>query len=283
MENKYLIKKDLKILIEESNKSIEDIAKNIGVSSRTIDNILSDNVIPTNDIVEKIYSYAYGDGYRFNKIKEEIYKETYKELVLFHGASKEIDEIKYNGSRDNCDFGNGFYLGETYNQASSFVYDVPFSSVYVFRLDLTDLKVIEFETDINWMLLVCHFRKMITEYDNNAIIVKLLEKIKNADVIIAPIADNKMFNIMRQFGDGDITTAQAIHSLAMSGLGKQYVLKTEKAISCLRQLERLFISINERNSIAKIMEDRASEIDTKLKMSKREFRGEGQYIDELFK
>ena len=31
------------------------------------------------------------------------------------------------------------------------------------------------------------------------------------------------------------------------------------------------------------MEDRASEIDTKLKMSKREFRGEGQYIDELFK
>ena len=31
------------------------------------------------------------------------------------------------------------------------------------------------------------------------------------------------------------------------------------------------------------LEDRGKEIDTKLKLSKREFRGKGQYIDELFK
>lgn len=283
MENKYLIKKDLKVIIEESECSIDDISKKSGVSSRTIDNILSGNVIPTNDIVDKIYSYAYDDGYRFNKIKEEIFKETHNELVLFHGASNLINEIKHDGSRDNCDFGNGFYLGETYYQASSFVYDVPFSSIYAFTLDLSGLKVVEFETDIDWMLLVCHFRKMILEYDNNPIILNLLNRIKDVDVIIAPIADNKMFNIMRQFGDGDITTVQAIHSLATSGLGKQYVLKTNKAISKLKQIERLFLSSSERKAISKVMEDRSSEIDTKLKLSKREFRGKGQYIDELFK
>jgi transcriptional regulator with XRE-family HTH domain len=87
MDNKYLILKDLKVLIEESEDSIDDIAKRAGVSSRTIDNILSGNVTPHNDIVDKIYSCAYDDGYRFNKIKEEIYKETYNEKVLFHGAS----------------------------------------------------------------------------------------------------------------------------------------------------------------------------------------------------
>lgn len=283
MENKYLIKKDLKVIIEESEYSIDDIAKKTGVSSRTLDNILSESVIPNNDIIDKIYSYAYDEGYRFNKVKEEIFKETYNKLVLFHGASKTIEEIKANGSRDNCDFENGFYLGETYSQASSFVYDVPLSSVYSFTFDLTDLKVVKFETNIEWMLLVCHFRKMINEFDNNSIILDLLSKIEDADVIIAPIADNKMFNIMRQFGEGDITTIQAIHSLATSGLGNQYVLKTEKAISHLKEIERLFISSSERQAISKIMEDRGSEIDTKLKLSKREFRGEGQYIDELFK
>lgn len=283
MDNKYLILKDLKVLIEESEDSIDDIAKRAGVSSRTIDNILSGNVTPNNDIIDKIYSCAYDDGYRFNKIKEEIYKETYNEKVLFHGASKMINEIRHDGSRDNCDFGNGFYLGETYSQASSFVYDVPFSSVYAFTIDLNGLKVIEFETDIEWMLLVCYFRKMINEYANNTKIVELLNRIKDVDVIIAPIADNKMFNIMHQFGDGDITTVQAIHSLATSGLGKQFVLKTTKAISHLTQVERLFLSSSERKAISTLMEDRGKEIDTKLKLSKREFRGKGQYIDELFK
>ena len=112
---------------------------------------------------------------------------------------------------------------------------------------------------------------------------ELINRIKDADVIIAPIADNKMFNIMRQFGDGDITTVQAIHSLATSGLGKQFVLKTSKAISHLTQVERLFLSSSERKAISTLMEDRGREIDTKLKLSKREFRGKGQYIDELFK
>ena len=97
------------------------------------------------------------------------------------------------------------------------------------------------------------------------------------------LTPNKMFNIMRQFGDGDITTVQAIHSLAASGLGKQFVLKTSKAISHLTQVERLFLSSSERKAISTLMEDRGREIDTKLKLSKREFRGKGQYIDELFK
>ena len=127
------------------------------------------------------------------------------------------------------------------------------------------------------------YNKMINEYANNTKIVELLNRIKDVDVIIAPIADNKMFNIMHQFGDGDITTIQAIHSLATSGLGKQFVLKTTKAISHLTQVERLFLSSSERKAISILMEDRGREIDTKLKLSKREFRGKGQYIDELFK
>ena len=87
---------------------------------------------------------------------------------------------------------------------------------------------------------------------------------------------------MQQFADGEITTTQAIHSLAASSLGKQYVFKTEKALDSLALLERLYISTPEKEMYRKMMSDRGNEIDTKLRMAKREFRGEGQYIDELF-
>ncbi len=283
MRNKYNVKDDLSLVIGESTEAAEDLEKKASISLRTIDNILAESTEASYDVLDRLYSYAYDTGYRFNIVKEEIYKENCKNKVLFHGASFEISEIKSDGSRGNCDFETGFYLGESYFQAASFVYDVNKSSIYAFELELRGLNVIELECDIDWMLLVCHFRKMITEYDNHPIITELIDKIQNADVIIAPIADNKMYNIMKQFGEGDITTKQAIHSLASSGLGNQYVLKTDKAISKLKEIERIFLSSSERNVIGRQMEDRGNEIDTKLKLVKRNFRGEGQYIDELFK
>ena len=283
MKNDFLIDKDLEVFVSESNYSLGDIAEETKVSLRTLNNILSNKTSTSNDVLDKIYSFAYEKGYRFNKVKEELFKEINKDIILFHGATHVIEELRKDGSRDNCDFGKGFYLGETYFQASSFVYEQANSSVYVFSINTDDLKIVELDCNIDWMLTVCYFRKMINDYCNHPLIINLLNKIKNADIIIAPIADNKMFNIMREFGDGQITTKQAIHSLASSGLGKQYVLKTDKAIAKLVQIDRLFISSAERKAIKNSMEERGKEIDTKLKLSKREFRGEGQYIDELFK
>ena len=117
---------------------------------------------------------------------------------------------------------------------------------------------------------------------NHDIIKNLLKKIEEVDVIIAPIANNQMFNIMSEFGEGNITSVEAIQSLATSGLRLQYVLQTEKAINNLKEIERLFLSSPERNSIENFMDERSKEIDTKLKIAKRKYRGEGQYIDEIF-
>ena len=283
MNNNYQIKKDLRALLIDFQDSTKELSNKCGVSRRTLNNILSESNQPSYETLDKIYSFAYDSGYRFNKTKEELFKENTRNIVLFHGASHMIEEIKHNGSRETCDFGKGFYLGESYFQASSFVYDDPFSSVYVFSFDISDLNVVELYSDLDWMIIVCYFRKMLTKYNNHPIITNLINKIKDADVIIAPIADNKMFNIMRQFGEEEITSLEAIHSLSSSGLGKQYVLKTEKAISKLKEIERLFISTSERITIKSGLEERSKEIDTKLKLSKREFKGEGQFIDEIFK
>lgn len=283
MKNDYLLKEDLKTILEGSNLTLKELSQKTGISLRTLNNIISNEVLPSSMTLEKIYSFAYDDGYRFNKIKEEIFKETKKEIILFHGSKDGLTNITYDGSRDNCDFGKGFYLGESYLQASMFVYDIPNSSVYSFAMNLDDLKIKKFECDLMWMITICYFRNMLVAYQNSVFIKKIEDEIKDADIIIAPIADNRMFNVMRQFGDGEITSKQAIHCLASSGLGYQYVLKTEKAISKLESIERLYISNSERKDFNNLMEERAKEIDTKLKISKREFRGEGQYIDEILK
>lgn len=75
--------------------------------------------------LERLYSYAYEKGIVFNGIYEQLYKEEYaisNKAVLFHGVKKPfsmpIDFVEYSKKRN--DFGVGFYLGETFEQAAIF-------------------------------------------------------------------------------------------------------------------------------------------------------------------
>ena len=109
-----------------------------------------------------------------------------------------------------------------------------------------------------------------------------MERVETADVVIAPIADNRMFSIMNSFASGDINADVAIHSLSASKLGMQYIFKTEKAISALTPVERYYLSADEKYDCIRSLDERAAEINTKLKLAKREFR-EGLYIEEILK
>lgn len=76
----------------------------------------------------------------------------------YQNINKEISSSQItseNSQRDNCDFGKGFYLGETYNQALSFVCEKEKSSVYSFKYSLSDLKVKRFDCNLEWMLAIC--------------------------------------------------------------------------------------------------------------------------------
>ena len=228
-----------------------------------------------------IDSFIYKNKYRLNSVKEEILKEQNK-IILFHGSKNGLTEIKTNGSRNNCDFGNGFYLGENYKQALAFISGFDYSSIYSFSFNDKDLKIYKFNCDLEWMLAVCYYRGIIKEYVNNKIIKDIIDKIKDVDVIITPIADNKMFYVMTQFAEGEINADVAIHSLSASSLGNQYILKTDKAINSLLPIEKYYICNEERMDCQNDLENRSYEIDTKLKIAKREFK-DGLYIDEVFK
>jgi len=275
----YKIKEDIDFIIESEKINKIELSKKTGISRVTLDGI-SKNKKTTDSVCEKFYSYVYESNYRINTVKEELIKEKYGE-VLFHGSKNGLSQVSINGSRDNCDFGNGFYLGENYNQALSFVCENEKSSVYSFRYSLKDLNICRFDCSMEWMLAICYHRGTLGAYSDNEKVRKIVEKINKADVIIAPIADNKMFYVMAQFTDGEINADVALHSLSASRLGFQYIFKTEMALEKLIPIEKYYLCRPERIECKKLLIERGFEIDTKLRLAKREFKT-GLYIEEIF-
>lgn len=276
----YRVKEDMEFIMEAEGLNKLELSESTGISRSTIDSIGKKGTA-TDEVCEKLYSYIYRENYRLNSVKEELAKEKYGD-VLFHGSKYGLSEVTVSGSRLDCDFGSGFYLGQTYNQALSFVCEYNKSSVYAFRCPTDGLKVVEFDCSLDWMLAICFFRGSIKEYTESNMVQEVVRKTEDADIIIAPIADNKMFYVMSQFAEGEINADVALHSLSASGLGYQYIIKTEQALAKCVPVEKYYLSVPERDDCRKALVERSYEIDTKLKLAKREYK-KGLYIEELLR
>lgn len=276
----YRVQDDIKFLLEAEKINSLELSEQTLISRTTIEEMLKKGKARA-DVLEKLYSYAYKQNYRFNTVKEELLKEENPQ-VLFHGSKFGLNNVSIQKSRENCDFGKGFYLGESYSQALSFVNEYEKSSVYSFRYKTDKLKIKEFICDMDWMLAICYYRGNLKNYRVNKTVSKIVKDVESADIIIAPIADNKMFYIMNQFTEGEINASVALHSLSASQLGLQYVFKTDKSLENLEVVEKYYISTPERNACSKQQEQRSFEIDTKFKLAKRNYR-DGLFIEELLK
>jgi hypothetical protein len=202
--------------------------------------------------------------------------------LLFHGAKSHITgPLTIHAGRPGTDFGRGFYAGETYEQAVAFVsgYDDP--SVYLLDFDNSNLKCLQFSVDQDWMMTIAWFRGALTQYQNHPIIQQYAENVQNCDYVIAPIADNRMFQIIDSFINGEITDEQCRHCLAATNLGDQYVMTSEKAISQVRLLERCYIPENEKNWYRSVRSSDTEMGNQKVKMARIQYRGKGRYIDEI--
>lgn len=276
----YRIKEDIGFILEADKTNYTELSEKTGISRTTLEEIRKTGKT-THGVCEKFYAYIYKKGYRINSTKEHLLKEN-DPNVLFHGSKKGLSEVTHTGARHNCDFGKGFYLGETYNQAISFVFGNRNSSVYSFGYSLEGLITERFDCSLDWMLAICYYRGTLKEYLPNEMISGIISRIEAADLIIAPIADNKMFYTMAQFTDGEINADVALHSLSASNLGLQYIFKTAKAINNLHPIEKYYLCNPERDDCRKRSVERGYKIDTKIKLAKREYKT-GLYIEEILK
>ena len=280
----YNFDKDFKAIRDVLDISQKEFAKVLDTEQKTISNIESKDSYPSKTIVESAFTYAFKKDVKINKLKELLCRDnlSHDEKLLFHGSKGEIKgNIDVNFGRGNNDFGQGFYTGESYEQAVSFIstYDDP--SVYFMSFDDSDLKCKRYSVDREWMMTIAYYRETLEEYENHPLIEKIIKESRDCDYIIAPIADNKMFETINEFIEGNLTDEQCKHCLAATNLGMQYVFLTEKAASRLKIVERCYVCDKEREHYKKLKEDYRKLGNDKVKLAKAQYRGVGKYIDEV--
>lgn len=280
--------KELIIIRELLGITQEELAKKIGVSFETINRWEKDkNEIEIKNI-NKLYNFAFENKIYINSIYELLFLEEFQKdnnKVLFHGSkSNEINfplDLSY--SKSNNDFGVGFYLGENYKQAATYIANGNSVSVYAFNLNLNGLRIKKFNVDKEWMIAIAYYRGWLKEYLNHPYVDKIISSVNEHDIIIAPIADNRMFDIISEFVRGEITDLQCEHALAATNLGFQYVLKSENALKNISLIKPLYVCSREKEKLVNLRLEMNDLSQDKVRVARIEYRGKGQYIDELLK
>lgn len=286
MEFNYI--KDIEFAKKILSLSNEDVCKMLGITRMTYYRWISHKTTPSLENLEKMYDAFYSKNLRINLLKEEMYKskESKKIKILYHGAKEFIDgEITVEKSEPKKDFGKGFYVGESLLQSASFVSNFQKSSVYAIECNLASIsKIVELDVSCEWMVLISYFRGKIDEYSNSKYLRDLIKKVESADLIIAPIADNTMYDILDDFSSGEITDLQCLNALSANWLGKQYVFMNDKAIKrSLKIIDRFYLCDQEKNDYKTKKEESTKIGKDKVKLAKREYAGKGKYIEDLLK
>ena len=269
------------------NEDISMMTELLGLSKEELFDDADIDNIDSKENLDKLYDFCYEHNFYVNEVKwleyKDIFDSNYNRL-LCHGSRNGIfGKIRLDASGESNDFGNGFYLGETLKQAGMFVSEDENSSIYLMSFNTRNLKSIKFNVDDDWMLAVAAFRDTLGDYINNDKVQKILDKVNKADYIIAPIADNRMFELIDAFVNEKLTDKQTLYALSATHLGMQYVLKTEKTLDNLVNLDRCYICPIERASFNKAGEVESNTSLNKAILSKFKYKEQGKYISELLK
>lgn len=148
-------------------------------------------------------------------------------MILYHGSYLEISKPDLKHSRDNVDFGRGFYTTPIYEQAVKWCGKFRkrgkegVVSRYSFdEENMQNLKVLQFDTySEEWLdfILNCRRGKDSTDYD----------------IVIGGVANDKVFNTVELYFDGLIDKKEAINRLRYEKPNLQVCLRSEEALDCL--------------------------------------------------
>lgn len=131
------------------------------------------------------------------------------------------------------------------------------------------------------MFTIAYYRGYIPQYENSPLIQNLVGRLKDADYIVASIADNNMFAVIEDFVAGNITDVQCRHGLSASNLGKQYVFRSQAVLDRITPLKLCYLSSAERKQYQALGGERKKESDDKVRMAKQTFNGHGKYINQI--
>lgn len=278
------------------DKLIKNIRQSVGMSQEQFANALGTTPLSINrwekgktqpNKMAQLQLFEFCKKYNidlFDYIVRQVKVDTNdNNLILYHGSKKGIVGNIEPISRESCDFGKGFYLGSDPSQPLTLICDEEKPILYTIKLDLTGLKVLKVEMDIEWAMIIAYYRGYMDEVKESEIYNKYKALTDGYDVIIGYIANDRMYKVMKNFFEKEITDVALIHSLSALDLGIQYVCKSKKACEQLeiinqRELTSLELAILKDKSIIRRQEGINLTEEMLLK-----YRREGKFFDEIIR
>jgi hypothetical protein len=149
-------------------------------------------------------------------------------MILYHGSSVAIEKPDLSFSREDTDFGKGFYTKPLREQAEKWTerfirrYGSGVITSYEF-LRLAD----PFPKDIRLLEFNTHSKKWL----DFITACRLGKPIKGEyDLIIGGVADDKVFDTLTLYSDGTIPMREAVRRLRYNKPNFQYCFKTQEVI-----------------------------------------------------
>lgn len=204
-------------------------------------------------------------------------------LILYHGSKKGIVGDIAPISRNECDFGAGFYMGTTTLQPLTLVCNEDKPKFYTVELDMTDLKVLKVDIGIDWAMLIAYYRKEMEDAKGTAVYEKYAKMVEGYDIIVGYIANDRMYTELSRFFNKTLTDVALINCLSALDLGKQYVAISKKACKQIKiineeSLSKLELAMLKDMSVARRKEGVALADEIEIK-----YRREGKFFDEILK
>ena len=164
-------------------------------------------------------------------------------MKLYHGTDAFFEHPDLSTCRPFKDFGRGFYLTPDLAVAKRMAERCVERSdwqgapkyVYVYDFDESDLSALQVkrfaptvdETFARFVMANRQARSKVADHNRD----------NRYDIVVGPIADDKLGVLFRRFEDGEITIEHLINELKFKKLSMQYSFHTSKALQKLNLRE----------------------------------------------
>jgi len=275
----------IKTIRSQVNMSQEQFASAIGTTAVSINRWENGKSIPNQMAQTNLYQFCQSRGIDVaNLVTESLYSEHTNDgnrHIFYHGSKKGIVGKIAPISREECDFGQGFYMGTATLQPLTLVCAEDKPKFYTVEFDLSGLKVLEVEIGMDWAMMIAYYRKQMDRVKDSPIYQKYEHFADGYDVIVGYIANDRMYTELARFFNGNITDTALLKCLSVLDLGKQYVAITQKACDQIKILEERDLHLLERLALQdKSVARRAEGISLAYEIVKQ-YRREGQFFDEI--
>ena len=268
--------------------SQQELADQLGVTFATINRWENAKAKPNKLSQIKLYDFCKKEDISvydmiFQRIKAEVEQLGISEnrIVLYHGSKFGIEGKIAPTSRARCDFGRGFYMGTDPMQPLTLICDYEKAKFYVMSVSLDGLCKLDITADLEWAMIVAFNRGKMDSIKGTSLYEKYHKLCLDKDFIIGSIANDRMFYVLDNFFQGNITDLALIKSLSALQLGRQYVAVSQSGCDAVRIEKEIPISYLEKKFLQDVSEEnRAKGVSVANDICKN-YRREGLFFDEL--